>query len=99
MRRLSAAGAVLVGALALPAAAGAHVSIHPNVIPTGANATLDIRVPNEEDAAVTTKVAVQFPDGFLDVPTAPPPGWSSKVTTTKLAKPVKTDDGTLTTQV
>jgi len=99
MRKTIAAGAALLGALALPAVAGAHVSIHPNVIPTGANATLNIRVPNEEDNASTTKIAVKFPDGFLDVPTAPPPGWTSKVTTTKLANPVKTDDGTVTTQV
>ena len=99
MRKTIATGVALMGALAFPAAAGAHVSIHPNVIPTGANATLYIRVPNEEDNATTTKLAVQFPDGFLEVPTAPPPGWTSKETTTKLATPVKTDDGTITTQV
>jgi uncharacterized protein YcnI len=88
-----------VAALALPAAADAHVSVHPNAVPAGANATLDIRVPNEMDNAKTTKLQVQFPPGFLDVSTEPPPGWTSRVLTSKLAKPVKTDEGTIDTQV
>ncbi|MEA2256886.1 MAG: hypothetical protein QOG35_2931 [Solirubrobacteraceae bacterium] len=91
----------LLGAalLAVPAAAQAHVSLHPNVLPVGANATVDLRVPNELDNASTTKLQIKFPDGFLDVSTQPPPGWTSKVVTTKLAKPVQTDDGPVTTQV
>jgi uncharacterized protein YcnI len=82
-----------------PAAAQAHISLHPNAVPAGANATLEIRVPNEMDNARTTKLAVEFPPGFLDVSTAPPPGWTATVHTTKLATPVKTDEGTITTQV
>jgi len=85
--------------LLAPAAAQAHVSLHPNVVPEGAFATLDIRVPNEQDNATTTKLAVEFPPGFLDVATQPPPGWRSKVVTVKLATPVKTDEGTIDTQV
>jgi periplasmic copper chaperone A len=88
-----------VAALAAPAAAGAHVSVHPNAVPTGANVTLDIRVPNELDNARTTKLQVKFPPGFIDVATQPPPGWTSKVVTSKLAKPVQTDDGPVDTQV
>jgi uncharacterized protein YcnI len=96
-RRIALAGAL--GALVVPAAAQAHVSVHPNAVPGEANATLDIRVPNEQDNAQTTKLQVQFPPGFLDVATQPPPGWTSKVVTSKLSKPVKTDDGLQTTQV
>jgi uncharacterized protein YcnI len=55
--------AAVVGAL-IPAAASAHVSLHPNEVPTGAFATLDLRVPNESDKANTVKIAVQLPAGF-----------------------------------
>jgi periplasmic copper chaperone A len=92
-------GAVVVAALAAPSAAAAHVSVHPNAVPAGANATLDIRVPNETDNATTTKIQVKFPPGFIGVATQPPPGWSAKVLTSKLAKPVQTDDGPIDTQV
>lgn len=88
-----------VAALIAPAAANAHVSVHPNAVPAGANATLEIRVPNEMDNATTTKLQVEFPPGFIGVSTEPPPGWTSKVLTSKLAKPVQTDDGPVDTQV
>lgn len=91
--------AVAAAALIAPAAASAHVSVHPNAVPAGANATLEIRVPNEMDNATTTKLQVQFPPGFIGVSTQPPPGWTSKVKTSKLAKPVQTDDGPIDTQV
>jgi periplasmic copper chaperone A len=73
--------------------------VHPNAVPTGANLTLEIRVPNELDNAKTTKLQVKFPPGFIDVATQPPPGWTSKVLTSKLAKPVQADDGPVDTQV
>ncbi len=98
MRRIAIA---ITAALALlaPAAAQAHVSLHPNEVPTGSFATLDIRVPNETDNANTVKLAVQVPPGFLDVSPEYMPGWTAKVLTSKLAKPVKTDGGTITEQV
>jgi len=98
MRR-SIVALVGVGAMALPAGAAAHVSLHPNLLPVGANATVDVRVPNELDNAKTVKVQIKMPPGFLDVSTQPPPGWSADVKTVKLAKPVQTDDGTVDTQV
>ncbi len=97
MRRI--ATALVAAGLLVPASASAHVSVHPNAVPAGANATLDIRVPNEMDNAKTTKLQVQFPSGFIGVSTQPPPGWTSKVQTSKLAKPVQTDDGPIDTQV
>jgi periplasmic copper chaperone A len=95
MRRLAFSVALLFS-LVLPATAGAHVSLHPNEVPTGSFATLQIRVPNESENANTTKLAVQFPPGFLDVSAEYMPGWSAKVLTEKLAKPVQTDDGEVT---
>src|SRR4029077_10962185 len=86
-------------ALAMPAVVQAHVSLHPNEVPTGSFATLDIRVPNEMESANTVKLAVQVPPGFLDISTEYMPGWTSKVLTSKLAKPVQTDDGEVTEQV
>ena len=91
---LTAAAALLV-----PAVAQAHVSLHPNEVPTGSFATLDIRVPNEMESANTVKLAVQVPPGFLDISTEYMPGWTSKVLTSKLAKPVQTEDGEVTEQV
>jgi uncharacterized protein len=98
MRRIAPAVAVSLALLA-PAAARAHVSLHPNEVPTGSFATLGIRVPNEMEKANTVKLAVQVPPGFLDISTEYMPGWTSKVLTGKLAKPVQTSDGEVTEQV
>lgn len=92
---LTAAGALL----ALPAVAGAHVSLHPNVVPAGANAVLTLRVPDESDSASTVGVAVRLPAGFLDAAVDPPPGWSVRLVRQRLAHPVRTSDGTVTEQV
>ena len=81
--------ATLLAALALAPAAGAHVTLQPEEAPAGGFTRLDVRVPNEEDNASTTKVDVQMPPGFLFVSTEPVPGWSTKVTMRKLDKPVE----------
>jgi uncharacterized protein len=96
MRKTAFATAAAMAALVLPATASAHVSLHPNEVPTGAFATLDIRVPNESDKANTTKIAVQLPPGFIDVSPEYLQGWTPDIRTAKLAKPVKTDDGLVT---
>jgi uncharacterized protein YcnI len=98
MRRIPLA-VVAAFALLVPAAAQAHVSLHPNEVPTGSFATLEIRVPNEAESANTVKLAVQVPPGFLDISTEYMPGWSAEVKTSKLAKPVQTGDGEVTEQV
>jgi uncharacterized protein len=85
--------ACATAALAAPAAAQAHVTLQPNEQPAGGFARLDVRVPNERDNASTTKVEVKFPAGFAEVSTEPVPGWTTKVTKSKLAKPVTTDEG------
>jgi uncharacterized protein YcnI len=92
------AAALAAGALPV-AAAQAHVSVHPNVLPAGSFPTLTVRVPNEETNQDTVKVAVQMPPGVLSVSPIPPPGWKVTLKTQKLPKPIKTDDGTVTEQV
>jgi periplasmic copper chaperone A len=87
------------GALAVPAAASAHVTLQPSTAPAGAFTVLNVRVPNETDNATTTKVDVRFPAGFAFASYQSTPGWKVKVVKSKLAQPVKTDDGVVTEQV
>jgi periplasmic copper chaperone A len=89
----------VVGALASPAAASAHVTVQPSEAPAKAFVREDVRVPNEKDNANTTKIDVLLPDGLVSVSYSPVPGWSTKVIKQKLARPIKTDDGTVTEQV
>ncbi len=98
MKRTWIAAGVAGLALA-PATADAHVSFHPNAIPAGSFPTLDVRVPNEQDNATITSVRMKMPDGVLSALGAPPAGWTFKAKTKKLATPVKTDDGTISTEV
>jgi uncharacterized protein YcnI len=93
--------AAVAGATILlaPSAALAHVSFHPNAIPQGAFVTTDIRVPNEESNANVTAIRVKLPEGVLDAQGAPPAGWSFSSKTKKLVKPIKTDDGTVTSEI
>jgi len=90
---------LVAAALIVPAAADAHVSLHPNTIPAGAFATLDVRVPGEEENAYVTKVDVQFPQGFTGVDYANVPGWNVKVIESKLATPITEDGETIDTEV
>jgi periplasmic copper chaperone A len=102
MRRRITAAVIGAGAamVAVPALAAAHVSMQPAEAPAKGFVVEDVRVPNEEDNASTTRVAVQFPDGFAEVSFQPVPGWNVKVKKTKLATPITTDEGDkLTEQV
>lgn len=94
---LTIAGA---GILLAPAAtAQAHVSLHPNAIPAGSYVTTSIRVPDEESAASTTSVRVKLPAGVLSALGEAPAGWTFREKTQKLAKPIRTDDGLVTSTV
>jgi uncharacterized protein YcnI len=81
--------AVVLAVLALAPAAGAHVTLQPPEAPAGGFTRLDVRVPNEQENADTTKVVVQMPPGFLSVSYEPVPGWDVKLTMRKLDKPVE----------
>jgi periplasmic copper chaperone A len=92
--------AAIASSMAFPAAAGAHVTLQPSEAPAKGFVVEDVRVPTEEENASTTKVAVQFPDGFAEVSFQPVPGWNVDVKKTKLAQPITTDEGDkLTEQV
>ncbi len=92
MKRLASLIAALA-ALALPAAAAAHISLHPNEIPAGAFVTLNLRVPGEQPGAYAYKIVMQMPPGFTEVDVENVPGWTAQETITNLKKPLQTADG------
>ena len=97
VRRIVAASALavaLICAAAIPA--WAHVTVAPESAPSGAtDQQITFRVPNEESSAATTKVEIVLPSDppLIGVLALPVTGWTTKVTTQHLAKPVQTDDG------
>jgi uncharacterized protein YcnI len=90
---------LIAGALIVPASAQAHISLHPNTIPAGAFATLDVRVPGEQEGSYVRKIDMLFPPGFTGVDYENVAGWSTKVIETKLAIPIKEDGETIDTEV
>jgi uncharacterized protein YcnI len=99
MKARTIAAAVAASTLLVPASAAAHISIHPNTVPAGAFATLDVRVPGEQEGAFVTKVDVLFPQGFTGVDYENVPGWNASVIEVKLATPIKEDGETIDTEV
>jgi periplasmic copper chaperone A len=88
MRRLTILACAVAAAFALASPAFAHVTVHPNALPSGGFTVINVRVPNERPKAATTRVDVKFPSGFIFLSYARVPGWSTKVLYRKLAKPV-----------
>ncbi|MFJ3715654.1 YcnI family protein [Streptomyces sp. NPDC090057] len=90
--RIAAATAVAGSAvLALSGPAFAHVSVQPEgSAAKGGYAVVDFKVPNERDDASTVKLEVNFPADhpLASVMPQPLPGWSVKVTKSKLDKPL-----------
>ena len=86
-RRTTIAALAAVAALAVPAAASAHVTVQPAEAQAGGFARMDVRVPNERDDAGTTKVAVKLPPGIFFASYEPRPGWSVEIRKRKLDKP------------
>jgi uncharacterized protein YcnI len=99
MKRTIAAAAVAAGALSLPAAASAHVTIEPQQVQAGASTVLAVRVPNERDDASTVKVDVRLPPGFVSASWEALPGWKVRAVKQKLSKPIQTDDGPIDEQI
>jgi uncharacterized protein YcnI len=97
--RIAALGAALIAVVVFPAIATAHISVHPNTVPAGAFATLNLRVPGEEENAFAYKVAMQVPSGFISIDTENVPGWSVETKTKRLSKPIETDDGPIDEEV
>jgi len=99
LRLLGATLGAVLAVVVLAGPASARVSMHSfEARSGGTDVGLTLRVPNEKDNASTVTVRVALPLGtpLIGVLVRPLAGWAATVTTTKLAKPVKTDDGTIT---
>jgi uncharacterized protein YcnI len=104
MRRslLVRAGAVTATAAALLLAvagpASAHVTVNPSAATQGDYTKIAFRVPNETDSTDTTKLEVNLPTDtpIASVSLKPLPGWTATAVKSKLATPIKTDDGEVT---
>jgi uncharacterized protein YcnI len=97
--RTIAAALLTVGTLAGSASADAHVSLHPNTIPAGAFATLDVRVPGEQQGAYAYKVDMLVPPGFTEIDTQNVAGWSVREVLVKPAQPIQTEEGPVDEEV
>jgi uncharacterized protein YcnI len=84
--------------LALAAPASAHVTVNPKSATKGGYTKVAFRVPNEKDSGETTKLEVNLPTDkpIASVSLKPLPGWTATSETTKLATPIKSDDGEIT---
>jgi uncharacterized protein YcnI len=100
IRKFETVAVVVAAVIALwTDAAAAHVTVSPSSIPQGtSDAVLTFRVPNESTTASVTALRVQFPLDHPVVLLSPEAGsgWSVSVHTTRLARPITTDDGTFT---
>jgi uncharacterized protein YcnI len=90
--------AIAVAVLGFAAPAAAHVTVSSAAAVQGGYAKVTFRVPNEKDDASTTKVEIVLPEAqpIASVSVKPLPGWSVNPEKTKLATPIKTDDGEVT---
>ncbi len=82
--------------------ASAHVTVSaPGVTEGASDAAITFRIPDESATANTVGVKVQLPTDhpIAGVLVAPVAGWTAKIINTKLATPIKTDDGDITEAV
>ena len=87
--------AVGIGLAAGPATA--HVSVTGAGATQGGFAVVTFGVPTESETASTVGLKVQLPPSqpLAVAAVQPKPGWTHTVTTSKLASPIQTDDGTV----
>jgi uncharacterized protein YcnI len=71
---------VALAALAIPAVALAHAVVYPHASAPGAYEKYVLRVPNEKDTAVTTRVEIRFPATLRVVSFSDVVGWKLEVT-------------------
>lgn len=99
LRRVPVILLTAAGALVLTCdVASAHVRVTPDTAAVGSYTVLTFRVPTESATASTTKLEVDLPTDhpFGYVAYQPVAGRTTSVVNSTLAKPVTTDDGTIT---
>jgi uncharacterized protein YcnI len=90
--------AAFAALLAVAGPALAHVTVAAPGATPGGYAVATFRVPTESATASTTKLVVQVPP-LASVSVQPVPGWTAVTTTSKLATPLTSDDGPVTSAV
>jgi uncharacterized protein YcnI len=102
-RRLLGTAALAVGLVAAGSGmASAHITVSaPGASPGGNDGVVTFRVPDESDSARTVGLKVRLPSDspIASVMVQPKPGWTATLAQTKLATPIKTDDGEITEAV
>jgi uncharacterized protein YcnI len=83
-----------LGALVLPGAAQAAVTLQPDAAPAGRFTRLDVRVPTERGVA-TKRVVLDLPSGFVYASYEPIAGWEVRMTQRTLTTPVTVDGASL----
>lgn len=98
--RLSAA-LLTIGLVGLAVPATAHVGVSTTDATQGGFGKAVFRVPNESDAAATTKIVVTLPADapFAFVTVGAKPGWKAKIDKQKLDQPTEVGDFTVTEAV
>jgi periplasmic copper chaperone A len=91
--------AVVVAALGLAPAAAAHVTLNPREWEAGGFARFAVRVPNERDAADTTRVTVKFPEQILSASFQPIEGWRRTVKMAQLDEPIDDEGEQITERI
>jgi uncharacterized protein YcnI len=101
VRILLAAAAAIMIMVGLAPAASAHVRLSATDAAPGGYGLLTFRVPTESDTASTTEIVISFPRNtpITSVSTAAVTGWTATVVTAKLDKPMRTDDGPVSSYV
>jgi uncharacterized protein YcnI len=92
-RSAATLAAVVVLVFGAPLAADAHVKISPNTAAAGDDIEVTFRVPNEMENAGTVKVEIDLPTKtpFAGADYQPVPGWTARIVSAKLPKPIMND--------
>lgn len=100
-RAVVVAGAAIAVCLLTAGPASAHVTVNAASAVQGGYTKVAFRVPNEKDNASTTQLEVSLPADtpIPSVSLKPVQGWTATTEKTKLANPIKNDDGEITEAV
>jgi uncharacterized protein YcnI len=91
--------AAVAAALTLAPAAAAHVTLNPGEWEAGGFARFAVRVPNERDAAATTRVTLKFPEQILSASFQPIEGWRREVKMGRLDEPIDDEGEQITERI
>lgn len=82
----------------LPVQAGAHVTLERDQAPSGSYYKAVLQVPHGCKGSPTLVVRVRLPEGVINAKPQPKPGWTLKITRTRLAQPIDIGHGNVATE-